>query len=193
MNVQDDCTGPRTRWPLSLSPNASINAKPLLLVFTKDTIPHSLESSGFFRKSQKGFWMIRKVTEVSRAYRGSVATRCVTALACLLLFALPAFGQEGNGTITGTITDASGAVAPNVAIDVKNADTGAVFHSGTSNTGNYVVPVPAGKYAVTVTASGFKKYVRSNLVVQTANDTRLDVTLELGALTDTITVTDTAP
>ena len=116
--------------------------------------------------------------------------RCLTALACLLLFALAAFGQEGNGTITGTITDASGAVAPNVAIDVKNADTGAVFHGGTSNTGNYVVPVPAGNYVVTITASGFKKFVRSNMVVQTASNTRLDVTLELGAVSDTVTVTE---
>ena len=119
--------------------------------------------------------------------------RCLTAFACVLLFALAAYGQGGNGTITGTITDASGAVAPNVSIDVKNSDTGAVFHGGTSNTGNYVVPVPPGKYELTVIATGFKKYVRSNMVVQTASDTRLDVILELGALNDTITVTDTAP
>ena len=129
----------------------------------------------------------RKVNEVSRA---RLAMRCLTALACLLLFALAAYGQGGNGSITGTITDSSGAVAPNVSIDVKNTDTGAVFHGGTSSTGNYVIPVPAGKYELTVTASGFKKYVRSNMVVQTASDTRLDVTLEVGAVTDTITVTD---
>ena len=119
--------------------------------------------------------------------------RCLTALACLLLFALAAYGQGDNGSITGTITDATGAVAPGVSIDVKNSDTGAVFHGGTSNTGNYVIPVPAGKYEVTVSAAGFKKYIRSNMVVQTANDTRLDVTLDVGAATDTITVTTEAP
>jgi hypothetical protein len=119
--------------------------------------------------------------------------RCLTALACLLLFALAAYGQGDNGSITGTITDSSGASAPNVSVDVKNSDTGAVFHGGTSNTGNYVIPVPAGKYVLTVTASGFKKYVRSNMIVQTASDTRLDVTLEVGAQTDTITITDAAP
>jgi hypothetical protein len=119
--------------------------------------------------------------------------RCLTALACLLLFALAAFGQGGNGSITGTITDASGAVIPNVSIEVKNSDTGAVFNSGTSTTGNYVIPVPAGKYAIAVTAAGFKKYVRSNVTVQTASDSRQDVTLEVGAVNDTITVTDVAP
>lgn len=134
--------------------------------------------------------MKRRVNEVSRV---RLALRCLTALACLPLFVLAAYGQAGSGTITGTITDSSGAAAANVSIDVKNSDTGAVFHGGTSNTGNYVIPVPPGKYELTVTASGFKKYVRSNMVVQTASDTRLDVTLELGAVNDTITVTDTAP
>jgi hypothetical protein len=119
--------------------------------------------------------------------------RCLTALTCLLLFALAAYGQGGNGSITGTISDSSGGAVPNVPIEVKNADTGAVFTSGTSTTGNYVIPVPAGKYVLTVTASGFKKFVRSNVVVQTASDARLDVTLEVGAVTDTITITSEAP
>ncbi len=98
--------------------------------------------------------MKREVNEVSRA---RLAMRCLSALACLLLFALAAYGQGNNGSITGTITDSSGAVAPNASIDVKNTDTGAVFHGGTSNTGNYVVPVPAGKYELTVTAAGLQE------------------------------------
>jgi hypothetical protein len=109
------------------------------------------------------------------------------------VFVIAAYGQGGNGSITGTITDASGAVIPNVSIEVKNSDTGAVFNSGTSSTGNYVIPVPAGKYALTVTATGFKKYVRANVTVQTASDTRQDVALEVGAINDTITVTAEAP
>jgi hypothetical protein len=109
------------------------------------------------------------------------------------MFALAAYGQGDNGSITGTIRDATGAVAPNVAVDVKNVETNAVFHGGTSSTGNYVIPVPAGKYELEVTAAGFKKYVGQNLLVQTASDTRLDVTLEVGAVTDTITVMDEAP
>ncbi len=117
--------------------------------------------------------------------------RCLAAVAYLVLFALAAYGQ--NGSITGTISDSSGAVAPNVSVEVKNTDTGAVFQGGTSNTGNYVIPVPSGKYSITVTASGFKKYVRSNLVVTTASDTRQDITLEIGAISDTVTVTSETP
>ena len=117
--------------------------------------------------------------------------RCLSTLAFLLLFALAAFGQDGS--ITGTITDPQGAVTPNASIDAKNADTGTVYHGGASGTGNYVIPVPAGKYELTITATGFKKYVRENLEVTTASATRQDVRLELGALTDTITITDEAP
>jgi Carboxypeptidase regulatory-like domain len=119
--------------------------------------------------------------------------RCVGAIACLLLFVMAAYGQGNRGSITGTITDPQGGVTPNAVIEVKNADTGAVFQGGTSNTGNYVIPVPTGKYEMTITVPGFKKYVRANIEVTTATDTRQDVTLELGATTDTITVTDEAP
>jgi Carboxypeptidase regulatory-like domain len=119
--------------------------------------------------------------------------RCLTALACVLLFALAVYGQTNRGSITGTVTDQQGGVAPNAGIDVKNVDTGEIFHGGTSSTGNYVIPVPNGKYEMTVTVPGFKKYVRANIEVVTATDTREDVRLEVGATTDTITVTDTAP
>ncbi len=131
---------------------------------------------------------IRETTGFSRS---SYAMRCVSVIALVLLFALAAFGQDGS--ITGTITDPQGGVTPNASIDARNVDTGAVFHGGTSGSGNYVIPVPAGKYQLTVTAAGFKKYVRENLEVTTASDTRQDIKLELGALTDTITVTDEAP
>jgi hypothetical protein len=116
--------------------------------------------------------------------------RFFIVLACLF-FAATAYGQ--NGSITGTITDSSGAVAPGVSVEAKNAETGATFQGGTSNTGNYVISVPAGNYSLTVSATGFKKYVRSNLVVTTASDTRLDVALEVGAINDTVTVTSDAP
>ncbi len=125
--------------------------------------------------------------------RAKFITRGISAIAGLLLFALAAFGQGNRGSITGTITDPQGGVTPNASIDVRNQDTGELFHGGASSTGNYVIPVPVGKYELAVTASGFKKYVRANLEVVGATDTRADVRLELGATTDTITITDEAP
>jgi hypothetical protein len=89
----------------------------------------------------------RKITGL---WRRNYATRCVSAIALLFLFALAAFGQGDLGSITGTITDPQGGVIPNASVDVKNVDTGTVFHGGASGSGNYVIPVPAGKYELTV-------------------------------------------
>jgi hypothetical protein len=125
--------------------------------------------------------------------RPKLAARCLSVIGSLLLFALGAFGQGDRGSITGTITDPQGGASPNAAIDAKNVDTGEVFHGGTSNTGNYVIPVPTGKYEMTVTAPGFKKYVRSNLEVEVATATRQDIKLEVGGVSEVVTVTEQAP
>ena len=119
--------------------------------------------------------------------------RSALVVSGLLLAASIGFAQTDRGSITGTISDPAGAVVPGASIQVKNMDTGAVFAGGTSATGNYVIPVPAGRYEMTVAVSGFKKYVRSNLQVIVATDTRQDVALEVGANTDTVTVTADAP
>ncbi len=78
-------------------------------------------------------------------------------------------------------------------IEVKSADTGAVFQGGASATGNYVIPVPVGNYSLTVTVTGFKKYIRQNLIVTVATATRQDVKLEVGAVTETVTTATEAP
>ncbi|MBV8845163.1 MAG: carboxypeptidase regulatory-like domain-containing protein, partial [Bryobacterales bacterium] len=115
-----------------------------------------------------------------------------TALA-VFLTALSMYAQSNQGTITGTISDPSGAVIATADIQVKNADTGIVYRGGTSSTGNYVIPVPAGNYELTVTAAGFKKFIQENIQVIVATDTRRDVNLEVGQASDVITVTEAAP
>ncbi|HYK58863.1 MAG TPA: TonB-dependent receptor [Bryobacteraceae bacterium] len=112
---------------------------------------------------------------------------------CFLILAAAAFAQSDRGTITGTISDPAGAVVQSARIEVKNMDTGTVFQGGTSSTGNYVIAVPVGRYELDVTVTGFKKYVRQNLQVAVATDTRQDVTLEVGAATESVTVTGEAP
>jgi hypothetical protein len=111
----------------------------------------------------------------------------------VFLTGLSAYAQSNQGTITGTISDPSGAVIATAQIEVKNADTGIVYRGGTSSTGNYVIPVPAGIYELTVTSPGFKRFVQQNLQVTVATDTRRDVNLEVGQATDVVTVTETAP
>ena len=110
-------------------------------------------------------------------------TICTGLLACAL------FAQSDRGTITGAITDPAGAVIPTAAIQARNTDTGVVYQTETTATGNYTVSqVPAGPYEITVTAAGFKKYIRTGVAVEVTQVVRLDVALEVGAATDTITV-----
>ncbi len=118
-------------------------------------------------------------------------SRKLTLFVCLT--AATVFGQSNQGTITGTISDPAGAVIPTAQIEAKNTDTGVIYRGGTSATGNYVFSVPAGTYEITVDATGFKKSVQQNVQVVVAVDTRKDVTLELGAANETVTVADTAP
>ena len=120
--------------------------------------------------------------------------RTLSVLVLLLVLSTGAFAQVSTGTITGTIEDPAGAVVPGAPVEVKNVDTGAVYKGGASATGNYVIQaLPAGKYQLTVSVTGFKKFVRENLQVVTATETRQDVNLTVGAVTDTVTVTESAP
>ena len=114
--------------------------------------------------------------------------RSVRVVLALLLSAAALFAQTDRSTITGTIIDPAGAVVANAGIEVRNPATGALFTIGTSNTGNYTVTVPAATYELTITAAGFKKYVRTGIEVPAATTVRQDVTLEVGATSETITV-----
>jgi hypothetical protein len=112
---------------------------------------------------------------------------CISAV--LFVCALAALGQTDRGTITGTVSDPAGAVVANAPIEVKNTQTGAVYQAASSETGNYTLPqMPIGSYELTVTVAGFKKFVRQNITVQATQTVRVDVTLEVGSATESVTV-----
>ncbi len=111
-----------------------------------------------------------------------------------LICTLAAYAQGDRGTITGTVSDPTGAVIPNANIQVTNSDTSATYKIATTNTGNYTLAnVPVGTYVLLVDAPGFKRFERPNLVVQVAGTIRVDAVLEVGSSTDTITVSTEAP
>ncbi len=110
-------------------------------------------------------------------------------LAVCMAFTNGAFAQSDRGTITGTVTDSTGAVVPNTPVQIKNTVTGVAYDGATSTTGNYTISqLPAGAYEISVAASGFKKYTRSGLTLEVAQVLRVDVPLEVGASNESVTV-----
>lgn len=119
--------------------------------------------------------------------------RSILATAACLLFSVALFGQNDRGTITGEVKDSSGAVVPGAAVTATNKGSGAESKTETTPTGNYTIPaLTAGTYSVTVEMKGFKKFVQDNVLIQVSITNRVDATLEVGAATETVTVTDEA-
>ncbi len=101
-----------------------------------------------------------------------------------------AFGQVGNGTITGTVTDPAGAVVAGAMVEATNAETGVVYRATSTSSGNYTIgDLPVGTYSVTATVMGFKTYNHSNLVVQATQVLRENIPLQIGATTESVNVT----
>jgi carboxypeptidase family protein len=108
----------------------------------------------------------------------------------LLAVVLAAVAQTDRGSITGTISDATGAVVANAAIEAKNVATGQTYTATSTQTGNYTLPqLPAGSYEVLVNVQGFKKYTRQGLSLAPTQVMRIDVALEVGSSAETVTVT----
>jgi hypothetical protein len=85
----------------------------------------------------------------------------------VLMFLQPSFAQQDTGTITGIVKDQSGAALPGVSVTVTNALTAASFRTVTDELGRYTAPaLRVGQYAVLAESSGFKKVLRSGIVLQ---------------------------
>jgi hypothetical protein len=119
--------------------------------------------------------------------------RFITRL-CMLcaLAALPAIAaaQGTTGTISGTITDAQRAVVPGVSILVTQVDTGAQRTQVSDEHGRYrVLDLPPGTYQVRAELSGFQTVVRNQLTVAIGKDTLVDISMNVGGLSEQVTVT----
>jgi hypothetical protein len=112
----------------------------------------------------------------------------------VVLGASAASAQANRGTITGTVTDTSGAVVSGAAVKATNSATG-VFATTISNaSGIYVVPnVEPGAYSVEFTRDGFETLLRPAINVNATEEVRIDATLSIGKVSSTVTVTDSAP
>ncbi len=110
-------------------------------------------------------------------------------LASLFLLASTAFAQSDRGAITGTVLDPGGAVIPGASITAVHAETGAQYETITTPTGNYTISsLPVGAYTVTIAAAGFRKLIHTGITVEVAQTVRVDMTLQVGAASDSVTI-----
>jgi hypothetical protein len=100
----------------------------------------------------------------------------------------------GDGAISGTVTDQTGALVPNATVVASNKGTGIQTKRTTSSDGLYnISPLIPGNYTVTVTATGFATFKQENITVLALNNLGLNVALKTGTQNETVTVTDAPP
>ncbi len=115
--------------------------------------------------------------------------RCIWILG----LAVSALGQSYTATVTGQISDPAGLAVRDARVVIRQLDTGREFVTSTGDRGDYTFPglAPA-RYEMRVEAPGFRTYVRRQIVLEVAQETRVNARLEIGAASDGITVTASA-
>ncbi len=113
---------------------------------------------------------------------------CIASVVCLAGLS-PIFAQGVNATITGTVTDPSGLAIAGAPIEAKNVETGARYTAATTNAGNYAISsLPVGTYVLTAQVTGFKTYTHTNLALDAGQVLREDISLQVGATSESVTV-----
>ena len=130
-----------------------------------------------------------------------MSTHCIKVFHCkisllgvLFLLSPVAFGQSSTAELTGSVTDEQGAPIPESQVVIRNMDTGESRRLSTDETGSYVVTqlIP-GTYQVTVEKGGFRRFVRSGLILQIGQRARVDARMAVGQVTESVEVTADAP
>jgi len=126
-------------------------------------------------------------------------SRMQWALGAILVFLMATMGQNARAqanraTITGEVTDATGAVLPGVDVTVLNTATGVPAKTESNHDGIYVVPnLFPGPYSVTFEKTGFETLVRPTVTLESTEEARIDAVLKVGAATTSVTVSGGAP
>jgi hypothetical protein len=128
--------------------------------------------------------------DVSHSVLGALSL----ALLCLGSVPSPARAQAVSGTIVGSVTDPTGAVVANTKVTIINEGTGLTRTVTSDANGEYVAPsLPTGRYTVTAEIAGFKTLALSNIEVGVDQRVRIDLKLEVGAMTESVSITAESP
>ena len=111
-----------------------------------------------------------------------------TVLIFLLLLA-PAYGQKITGTISGSVTDPSGAVVPDATITITNTETGLLRTTTTNTEGEFSAPdMPAGIYKVVIKQANFKEFIADKVELHVSSEAKINAQMQLGNTNETVTV-----
>jgi hypothetical protein len=112
----------------------------------------------------------------------------------LMLWCPLVSGQTSTATLRGRVRDATGAAVPGATVSVKNNSTGVSVNAITDQSGNYVAPyLLPGQYTLTVEHAGFQKFAQTDISLAVGQQSSLDVALVVGAVNETVTVSEAAP
>jgi len=121
-------------------------------------------------------------------------TMCVRGAMIALLTVIAMYAQIGGGSLVGNVTDQSGAAVTNVKVKAISAATNSVEATVTNERGYYEFPLlPAGRYRVEAEAAGFQKAASPEFALNSGTRPRLDLTLNIGPLTENVQVTSQSP
>ena len=123
-----------------------------------------------------------------------IAFRSLLFSVLILVLAAPAFAQEFRATLTGRIVDPDGLGMPGVTVSATNAGTNEVASAVTNSEGVYSLPfLRPGNYTVSAELEGFRKYTQEGVGLQVGQTQAINITLQVGLMTETVTVTGAAP
>ena len=122
------------------------------------------------------------------------AIRLMVCVVLILLVSITTTWAQATAQINGTVADSSGGILPGATVTATQTDTGFRREVVTDQTGSYTLTsLPVGPYRLEVVLSGFRTYVQTGIVLQVNSNPVIPMTLQLGAIGETITVTSAAP
>jgi len=117
------------------------------------------------------------------------SNRTLVRIWLLMVILCAAAWAQDTASLTGTVTDSSGAAIPNAQVAVMNAAEGISRKAATNGSGDFLfASLPIGSYDLTVTSTGFKKYEAKGVVLNVGEKARVNVALEVGAATTEVIV-----
>src|SRR5688572_15470847 len=120
---------------------------------------------------------------------GGCMSKLTKLAICAVAGSLACWAQVNRGTLTGVVSDPSGAVVPGVKITATHVETGTSASAVATETGNYTLPaLQIGAYRVEFESQGFKKTIRDQVALTAGATLRVDVILELGSVGESVSV-----